>query len=152
VKSEVAKIRLEAEATAEKFKQLELELRKSAEALKQFKKGSPEYARHEAGLIQKQADLRVQAQLKQKQLKERQTSVYYTAYQQVEQLVGLYSANNGISLVLRSKQKDSQAPQTSEERMRRIQRPVVFEQNVDITLPILAELNRRTMGLSLNTP
>ena len=150
VTGEVAKIRREADATAEQFKKLEAQLRKSAESLKDYKQGSPEYARLEAQLVQRKADLRVQAQLKQKQLAEQQSKVYFAAYEQVEKLVRLYSMNNGISLVLRSNQKEAKAPQTAAERMRRIQRPVVFEQNVDITLPILEELNRRS-GLSLKT-
>jgi Skp family chaperone for outer membrane proteins len=150
VKGELEKIRRDAEATTERFKTLESQLRTMNEQLKQFQEGSVEYTRQEAAVVQKQADARVEAQLKQKQLEDRRSTAYFTAYQQIEQLVALYSLNNNITLVLRSNRKEPAAPQTAAERMRHIQRPVVFEQNIDITLPILEELNRRAT-LSLNT-
>ncbi|MCG8584202.1 MAG: OmpH family outer membrane protein [Pirellulales bacterium] len=150
VKAEIEKIRAEAEETTERFRTIETQLRRMAEELKQYNKGSQEYARLEAGLVQKQADARVQAQLQQKKLQEKRSKILFTAYQQIEELVRLYSTNNGITLVLRTNQVNADNPQTAQERMRRIQRPVVFEQNVDITLPILTELNRRAMKVSQN--
>lgn len=148
VKAEIDKIRDEAEKVTEHFKTVETQLRRMADELKEYQKGSDQYARLEAGLVQKQADARVQAQLKQKQLQEKRSQVLFSAYEQVEELVKLYSTNNGIALVLRTNQVAADTPQTAQERMRRIQRPVVFEKNVDITLPILTELNRRAMKIS----
>lgn len=149
IQGELDKMRADADAATAHFKKLEAQIRAMIEELKQYNKGTTEYARQEATIVQKQADARVQIQLRQKQLQERRSQVYFAAYQQVEELVRLYSMNNGIALVLRSNQKEAEAPQTTEARMRRIQRPVVFEQNVDITQPILVELNRRTTDVSL---
>ena len=111
VKGELEKMRVDAEATTEHFKRLETQIRSMIEELKQYNKGTSEYARHEATIVQKQADARVQIQLRQKQMQERRSKVYFATYQRIEELVRLYSQNNGISLVLRSNQKDAEAPQ-----------------------------------------
>ena len=152
VKIEVEKIRRDADAATKRFQKIQGDLQGMVEELKKFNKGSAEYARKEAAIVQKKADAAVQAQLMKKQLRDRRSKIYFAAYQQVEELVRLYSQNNGITLVLRSTAKPAEAPQTAAQRMQRIQRPVVFEQNVDITRPILDERTRRAVKLSLNSP
>ena len=150
VKVETEKIRRDADAETKRFQAIEAELKAMAEELKKFNRGTPEYSRKEAAFVQKRADAKVQAQLKQKEFQDRRSKIYFAAYQQIEELVRLYSQNNGIALVLRTNRVAEKAPQTAAERMQRIQRPVVFEQNVNITRPILAELNRRAAAVSLN--
>jgi len=150
VKMEVEKIRRDGEAATKQFQAAQDKLKLKAGELKNFKKGSDEYARREAAIMQEQSTMKVKAQLIQKQFQDRRSKIYYAAYLQVEELVRLYSQNNGIALVLRTNAKPAEAPQTTAQRMQRIQRPILFEQNIDITVPILEELNRRAVSLSKN--
>ena len=141
--SQVQGMRKEVEATEARLQGQVEQVKKMAEGLKEFKHGSPEYSRLEAQIAQRRADFNVQAQLQKKQFLEKESEIYYATYQQVKDLVRLYCQNNGISLVLRFNADQTGEKQTRPDRLRAMNRPVVYEQGIDITLVILDELERR---------
>ncbi len=123
--------------------QAEVQVKKLAEGLKGLNRGTPEYQRLEAQVAQKRADFTVQAQLQKKQFLEKESEIYYKTYQEIKSLVRLYCQNNGISLVLRFNAEQTDNKRSRPERLRAMNRPVVYEQGIDITLVILDELERR---------
>lgn len=147
--AQVQTMKKEVEATEARLQGQVEQVKKMAEGLKDFKHGSPEYSRLEAQIAQRRADFNVQAQLQKKQFLEKESEIYYTTYQHVKDLVRLYCQNNGISLVLRFNADETGEKQTRPDRLRAMNRPVVYEQGIDITLVILDELERRAKsGLS----
>lgn len=142
--AQVMALKKEVEATEARLQGQVEQVKKMAEGLKDLNHGTPAYQRLEAQIAQKRADFNVQAQIQKKQFLERESEIYFNTYQQVKQLVGLYSQNNGISLVLRfNADKTTGEKQTRPDRLRAMNRPVVYEQGIDITLMVLDELERQ---------
>ena len=140
---QIQAMRKEVEATEGKLQGQAEQVKKMVEELKNYNRGTPEYQRLEAQIAQRKADFNVQAQLQKKQFLEKESEIYFTTYRQVKDLVRLYSQNNGVSLVLRFNADKTGEKQTRPDRLRAMNRPVVYEQGIDITLVILDELERR---------
>ena len=140
---QIQAMRKEVEATEARLQGQAEQVKKMVEELKKYNRGTPEYQRLEAQIAQRKADFNVQAQLQKKQFLEKESEIYFTTYQQVKELVRLYSQNNGVSLVLRFNADKTGEKQTRPDRLRAMNRPVVYEQGIDITLVILDEMERR---------
>ena len=141
--AEVQVMKKKVEATEARLQAEVEQVKKLAEGLKGLNRGTPEYQRLEAQVAQKRADFTVQAQLQKKQFLEKESEIYYKTYQEIKSLVRLYCQNNGISLVLRFNAEQTDNKRSRPERLRAMNRPVVYEQGIDITLVILDELERR---------
>ncbi len=130
------------EAVGMTFKKEQESFVKEAEQLKALKPGSPDYKALEEKLTKRQSDLKVNASIKEKEFGERESKIYLTAYQEVSNAVKVYAERNGISLVLRF----SGAPidQNNRDAVRaELFKTVMYNhRDIDITDPILAELNR----------
>ena len=74
---------------------------------------------------------------------EREAKIYYTVYQEVNDEVKYYSDRNGITMVLRFN-GDPVDVNNRESVMREINKPIVYQNGVDITPKILEALNKRT--------
>lgn len=115
---------------------------KSAEKLKSFKAGTPDFKKLEEELAQRQSDLKVKASLQEKEYAERESKLYLQAYTEVSAAVKAYAERNNISLVLRF----SGAPIDSNNRdavRAELFKTVMYNSaEIDITDPILAELKR----------
>jgi Skp family chaperone for outer membrane proteins len=140
---QVQAMKKEVEAAEARLQGQVEQVKKMAEGLQGLNHGTPEYQRLEAQIAQRRADFNVQAQLQKKNFLEKESEIYYNTYQQVKELVSLYSQNNGISLVLRFNAESTDEQQTRPDRLRAMNRPVIYEQGIDITLVILDELERR---------
>lgn len=115
-----------------------------AEKAKQFQPGSPQYKQIEETVVRMQNDLKIETGFKRKEFLEREAEAYYAVYREVESVVASYSQRYGVSLVLRYGSQEIN-PKDRESVLRGINRPVVFRQNyLDITEPILAQLNLGT--------
>jgi Skp family chaperone for outer membrane proteins len=132
----------EVEAMGKQFKAQQDAIVKGAEKLKQYKPGSPEFKKLEETLAQQQSDLKVQASLKEKEFAERESKIYLAAYQEVCNLVKVYSERNGISLVLRFNGKPVDTNNRDAIRAELFKTVLYNDPAIDITDPILAELNR----------
>jgi Skp family chaperone for outer membrane proteins len=129
------------ENTGARFKKEKEGINKLVEKIKSFKPGTPEYKKLEEDITQKESDLKVQASLQQKEFAEREARIYLTAYQEISQQVKVYADRNGISLVLRF----NGAPPDSTNReavQAELFKMVLYQNGIDITGPVLQELNR----------
>ncbi|MBN2475646.1 MAG: OmpH family outer membrane protein [Pirellulales bacterium] len=121
-------------------------LRRMAEQLQEFQKGSPQYKRHEEEMTELQATVAIRVQKQKKDFLEQEAKIYFTVYQQISQHVRYYAQQNGISMVLRfnGDPADINKPDTV---LRDINKPVVWHaEHLDITPIILAQLNRVPMS------
>jgi Skp family chaperone for outer membrane proteins len=140
------------ENMGKQFKAEQEAIVKSAEKLKTFKPGSPEYKKLEEELAQKQSDLKVKASLEEKTFAERESQMYLQAYRDVTNLVRIYAERNGISLVLRFNGKPVD-PNNREAIRAELFKTVLYNSpSIDITDPILAELNRAAAAPTAQRP
>ncbi len=119
-------------------------IRKLAEKLDDFRKGSPDYKAMEEEIARKEADLSVKVQLQRKQFLEREAKNYLTVYQEIEQEVNYYCQNKNIDMVLRfnGDPADANKPDSV---LSYINKPVVwYQKDRDITPIILDSLQKRS--------
>jgi hypothetical protein len=72
---------------------------------------------------------------------EREAQVYYNTFLEVSNAVQYYAQQHDIGMVLRFN-GDTIDPNNREDILRAINKPVVFQNNVDITPDVLTLLNR----------
>ena len=114
--------------------------------LEKYKPSSPDYKRLDEELTRRQSDWNVKASLKKKTLMERETQIYYGVYREINDEVRYYAPRQGFSLVLRHNGEPVDTSNPGSVRSE-INKPIVFvQQGIDITVPILNELNRRAVG------
>jgi Skp family chaperone for outer membrane proteins len=129
------------ENTGARFKKEKEGINKMVEKIKTFKPGTPEYKKLEEDITQKESDLKVQASLQQKEFAERESRIYLTAYQEISQQVKTYADRNGITLVLRFNGAPPD-PNNREAVQGELLKMVLYQNGIDITGPVLQELNR----------
>jgi Skp family chaperone for outer membrane proteins len=110
------------------------------EQLTQFQQNSVEYKRLEEEGARLSADLQIKVQQKRKEFLEQEAKLYYDTYREVEQTVAVFAQRHRISLVLRFTGDDIK-PDDRASILQGVNRPVVFQQGLDITESILAMLN-----------
>ena len=110
------------------------------EELKRWEPGSAEFKNLEESIAQKRADLQVKMQIKKKELMLREAKMYLEVYNEIREQVAYFARQNGITLVLRfsSGQVNSEDPRQIQTALLK---PVVFQDRIDITQPILNRLN-----------
>ena len=121
-------------------------IQERSKELEKYKPSSPDYKRLDEELTRRQSDWNVKASLKKKMLMERETQIYYSVYREINDEVRYFAQRNGISLVLRHNGEPVDTSNPGSVRSE-INKPIVYvQQGVDITEPILNELNRRAVG------
>lgn len=106
-----------------------------------LKAGTPQYKELEEQTTKQLADLKVQMQLKRKEIMEDEAKIYMKTYKQVMSTVSAFATSNNVHLVLRydreSTPNDIAGPQ---ETLKIINRPVIFQNRLDITESILRQV------------
>jgi len=102
--------------------------------------GSEDFKRLDDQLATEKAKFNLEMDRLRKDLMERESKVYFNTYQQVVYAIGNYAKQRNIGLVLRFN-GDKPDPNDRNAILREINKPVVFENNVDITRDILAIVN-----------
>jgi len=129
---------------AEQYVKTEREnIRKLAQRLEEFRKGTPDFKAIEEEVAKRSSDLSVKVQMQKKEFLEKEAQIFLQIYQEVQQEVAYYASATGVSMVLRAtgSQADLQNPQ---EVLAYINRDVVWNaQQLDITNYILQRLNDR---------
>ena len=143
-KQKMEMMKQDVQAFEEKVKQQQQQLEAAGRRLATFKPGSAEYKNIEETTTKQLADLRVQMQLKRKDIIEREARIYMETYKDVIQSVATFAGQRNIDLVLRY--DSDKSPLTGlvnpRETMKVINRPVIFQKQLDITKLILNELSR----------
>ena len=121
------------------------QIRTKAEALRSMEPNSAQATALEATLTKMTADLQVEHQLKNKEFIQLEAQLYFNTYMDVSAKVSTFCEANNISLVLRHV-----APPLTEDRhptlsrqsiLERVNNPIVFARNRDITDAIIQQTN-----------
>jgi Skp family chaperone for outer membrane proteins len=107
----------------------------------QYKAGSPEYKQMDEDIARLKADFNLAAGRIRKDFLEREAKVYYQTYIEVSNAVKYFAQQHSIGLVLRFN-GDKVDSNLREDVLRAINKPLVYQNNIDITPDVLALLNR----------
>ncbi|MGI9457023.1 MAG: OmpH family outer membrane protein [Aeoliella sp.] len=110
------------------------------EAHKKLDAGSADYKKADDDLAAAKAKFNLEMDRLRKDLMERESKVYFQTYQQVNYAIANYAKERKIGLVLRFN-GDQPDPNNRNDILKWINKPVVFENNIDITRDILAVVN-----------
>jgi len=111
------------------------------EEAKQYQPSSPEFKQLDEDLARQKADFNIKAGRTRKDFQEREAKAYYQTYLQVSRTVQQYAQQKNIGLVLKFN-GDEINPNRPDAILKAINKPVVSQNNIDITPDILALLNR----------
>jgi Skp family chaperone for outer membrane proteins len=111
------------------------------EQRKLYNAGSSEYKQLDEDIARFKAEFNLKAGRIRKDFLEREAKVYYQTYTDVSNAVKYYAQQHGIGLVLRFN-GDQVDPNLREDVLRAINKPIVHQNNIDITPDVLALLNR----------
>ncbi len=116
---------------------------KMQEKLGQYNVGTPEYKKADDDLASAKAGFNLEMDRLRKDLMQRESTVYFQTYQQISYEIGKYAKERKIGLVLRFN-GNKPDPHKQNDVLKDINKPVVFENSIDITRDILAIVNRGT--------
>jgi Skp family chaperone for outer membrane proteins len=147
-------LKLEAEETRNQMKKQSetiRNLRDRLQELKETRPGSPEYKQLEEQITSRQANLRIQLELLNKQFLEKEAQIYYAVYHAIQDEVKYYAAQRGIALVIRFNGEEIRQEEP-EDVLRGVNSNVVwYSEALDITPDILRNLNLRA-GTAKSNP
>jgi Skp family chaperone for outer membrane proteins len=106
-----------------------------------FKPGTQQFKELEEAITKKQADVQAEAQIKRNEFLDREAKIYYNVYMEVQDAVTKFAQANRIRLVIRF---DSEPidPENRHKVLAAVNRGVVYVDRLNITEPILQQLNR----------
>jgi Skp family chaperone for outer membrane proteins len=113
--------------------------------------GAPEYKQLDEEVARMMAEFNLKMTRLRKDFLEREAKIYYQTYLEISDAVGYYAKRHDIGLVIRFNGEPVD-PNRREEVLREINKPVVFQNQVDITPDILALLNRSQQTASPGVP
>ena len=119
------------------------QITQQTETLKNLPAGSADYKNLEEQIANTHTTLQLDTNRKRKEILEREARVYYNAYKHIEEAVAMFADVNGIGLVLRFSSEDMD-PTKRDSVLAGVNRPIVFQRQLNITAPILDQLNRNT--------
>ena len=111
-----------------------------AEQLKTLKPGTPDYTDKEKEYASLQADLQVQVRQKSREFLEQEAQIRYQAYQEIQQHVTVFCQKYGIQLVIRFSRQEIDPTKPQEVQMG-LNRPIVYQNSLDITTHIIKSLS-----------
>jgi Skp family chaperone for outer membrane proteins len=121
-------------------------LARKVEKMKTYKVGSPDYKREEEEITKGESDWKLKVARQRGDFAERESKMYLAAYQDITKAVKAYADRNGISLVLRFNGAPIDPNNREAVQMEVFKMVMYYHKDIDITDPILAELNGRAGG------
>jgi Skp family chaperone for outer membrane proteins len=115
-------------------------LQQKQEAMMQFNQASPEFKKADEELAHLKSDFQIRVQAKKREFLEQEARVYYGIYREVEEGVASFAQRNRIGLVLRYT-GDEMKPDDRASVLQGVNKPVVYQDRLDITQHILNQLN-----------
>ena len=113
----------------------------------QFNAGSAEYKKMDEDIARQMAEVNLKMGKLRKEFLEREAKVYYQTYLEVVDAVKYYAKRQNIGLVLRFNGEPVD-PNRRDDVLREINKPVVVQDQIDITPDVLALINRDQSGQS----
>jgi Skp family chaperone for outer membrane proteins len=138
MKKEMEAIETELKADREKIAQQE-------QQRNQYNAGSAEYKKMDEDIARQMAEFNLKMGKLRKEFMEREAKVYYQTYLEIVDAVKYYCKRQNIGLVLRFNGEPVD-PNRRDEVLREINKPVVLQDQIDITPDVLALLNRDGSG------
>jgi Skp family chaperone for outer membrane proteins len=138
MKKEMESIENDLKADREKIAQQE-------QQRNQYNVGSAEYKKMDEDIARQMAEFNLKMGKIRKEFLEREAKVYYQTYLEVVDAVKYYAKRQNIGLVLRFNGEPVD-PNRRDDVLREINKPVVVEDNIDITPDVLALINRDQSG------
>lgn len=117
-----------------------LKLQKKVEVMQSFAPSSNEFKKADEELAHLKSDFQIRVQAKKREFLEQEARVYYGIYREVEDAVASFAQRNRIGLVLRYT-GDEMKPDDRASVLSGVNKPVVYQQNLDITQHVLNHLN-----------
>ena len=97
--SSLEKMKGEVQAFEQKLKQEQSRLQSQGQELQELSPGSSDYKQREQALARKVADMRVEMELKRKEMLEREAKLYHRVYQQIVGVVQQIASERKIGIV-----------------------------------------------------
>jgi Skp family chaperone for outer membrane proteins len=123
----------------QEFEQMRQKISDMVTELKRFNPGTPDYNSREEQITEAQLRLQAEIAKRKKEIVQQEARIYFMVYQEIEQQVRYFAERNGINLVLRYNSEDID-PANPNSVMKGVNRTVVYQRRVNITLDILAGL------------
>jgi Skp family chaperone for outer membrane proteins len=136
----------EAELKADRDKIAQLEERRNT-----YNAGAAEYKQLDEELARQMAEFNLKMTRLRKSFLEREAEIYYRTYLEVNDAVKYYATQHNIGIVIRFNGEPVD-PNNREGVLREINKPVVFQNQIDITPDILVLLNRDATSPSTARP
>jgi Skp family chaperone for outer membrane proteins len=105
-----------------------------------YNPGTAEYKQMDEQLARDMSEFNLKMTKIRKEFLEREAKVYYQTYVEVSQAVAVYAQRHDIGLVIRFNGEPVD-PNKRDDVLREINKPVVFQNQIDITPDVLAMLN-----------
>lgn len=140
-RSTMEQMKKEMESIEQELKADRDKIAKEEEQRNAYNVGTPEYKQLDEEVARQKAEFNLKMTRLRKEFLEREAKVYYQTYLEVSDAVSYYAKRHDIGLVIRFNGEPAD-PNRREEVLRQINKPVVFQNQVDITPDILALLNR----------
>ncbi len=115
---------------------------KKSEVLKTRKPGSDEFKRLEEEITKAESDWKLRVAAQRRDFAEREAKNYLRAYQELADVTKRYAQRNGIQLVLRFNGAPIDPNNREMVQMEVFKMVMYYDKSIDITDPVLAELNR----------
>jgi Skp family chaperone for outer membrane proteins len=122
---------------------------KIEEERNKFNVGSEQYKQADAQLARQMAEFNLEMTGLRKDFLDREAKEYYKTYLEVVDAVGQYAQRHNLGLVIRFN-GDPVDPNRREDVLREINKPVVFQNRIDITPEVLQMVNRDQVAQAPN--
>ncbi len=141
---QVEQIKKEVAATEAGLKQERAQILKQQEELRTFSPGTEEFKQRDESIAAAQATFKLKADRLRKDFMDKEARVYHQAYLDIEKSIKIYSQRNDVGLVLRfsADEIDSTRPPMRPDVLRHINKPVIYQNGIDITQDIINLLNQ----------
>jgi Skp family chaperone for outer membrane proteins len=120
-------------------------IQKLQERLEQLKPGTQDFKDLDDEVAKRKADFNLRATKQRKEFLDREARIYFKTHLEVDDAVKQFAQRHNIGLVIRFN-GDEPDPNRREDVLRAINRPVVYQNNIDITPDILQDLNRSNVA------
>lgn len=140
-KRQVESMKQRMEALDKQFAEERKNIAAKEEKRNQYKPNTPDFKTLDNEITRMKADFAVRAEQEQKTLMQEEANMYYQTYLEVQDAITTYAKRYDLALVLRFNGDDVD-PNVRQDIIRGINRPVVYQNAIDITPDILAWVNR----------
>jgi Skp family chaperone for outer membrane proteins len=113
---------------------------KKREGLSAFNPSGADFKKAEEELAHMKSDLDIKVAVKRREFLEQEAKVYYGIYREIEDSVAMFAQRNRIGLVLRYS-GDEMKPDDRNSVLQGVNKPVVYQDRLDVTQHILNQLN-----------